>query len=80
MALDQQKPIHAALGKLIRPLAKLSYAEVWKHPGMHLEKPWGLVDPEFGQPYYVPRPELGCLHEDLSGRFSILQAETNGEA
>ena len=57
-ALTQEKPVRAALGKLIQSLTQLSLSELTKHQGIHLEKLNGLVDPKTAEPLYSLRVTL----------------------
>lgn len=55
-ALTQEKPVRAAL--LIQSLTQLSFSELTKHNGIHLEKLNGLADPKTGEPLYSLRVTL----------------------
>ena len=57
-AIAQEKPVRAALSKLIQSLTQLSFSELTKHKGIHLEKLNGLVDPKTGEPLYSLRVTL----------------------
>lgn len=57
-ALTQEKAVQAALGKLIQSLTQLSFSELTKHKGIHLEKLKDLADPKSGEPLYSLRVTL----------------------
>ena len=59
-APDQEKQIRVALRKVIVQLEKLSFIELTKHKGVHLEKLSALADPETGNPLYSIRITLSA--------------------
>jgi len=59
-ALELEKPIRAALRKMIGLAEQLSFAELTKHKGVHLEKLAGLVDPRNREALYSLRITLSA--------------------
>ncbi len=59
-ALEQEKPIRSALRKMVGLVDRLTFTELARHKGVHLEKLSGLTDPKTGEPLYSLRITLAA--------------------
>ena len=54
-ALAQAGPVRDGLSKLLRMAGELTFAELLRHQGVHLEKLTGKMDPVIKKPLYSLR-------------------------
>lgn len=54
-ALAQEGPVRDGLSKMLRIVSDLSFADLLKHQGVHLEKLTGKTDPVTKKPLYSLR-------------------------
>ncbi len=59
-ALNQEQALRNALRKMLPMLERMSFVELTRHKGLHLEKLNGMVYPDTGEPLYSVRVTLAA--------------------